>query len=113
MLPIRHDINMVINNSITLKIEFESAIENINDIYFTAKDNVGKIITQKSLNNGITRDGQDIVVRLKPNDTDNLVDGYIYNYDVVVKYNANTDRQTIVYGSLKIKKLTTMPSDEV
>lgn len=110
MFPVRKDYRVVSDNSFDLLIELETKV-NIEKIYFTIKDNMNKVVLQKTLQNGITFENNNIYIKVKPEDTRHLKN--TYNYDVKIKYNKNLDKLTILFGEFKVKKLTTLSEDEV
>ena len=83
-----------------------------NKLFFTVKDNyyTDRVIFQKSLENGITKDEDNWYhVMIKSEDTDGL-DYKDYYYDIEVI--TDTYKLTIADGILKFKKEVTFPSNE-
>lgn len=84
-------------NTYGLKINLRTSIADINDVYFTVKDGSNTKLIEKKLDNGITFEDNEIILQLKPSDTDNLIDDVDYKYDLQINYGIN-DEFTIVKG---------------
>lgn len=106
------DINFTKGDSYSLLIEIDTSITDIINVFFTVKDTNKQVAISKSLNNGITLENNIILLSLKPVDTDDLVSGYKYNYDIQLNYNID-DKLTILKGKFKLDGETTETDNEV
>lgn len=93
------NINFTRGNSYGLQITLKTNIVEIKNIYFTVKDGGDNKLIEKKLDDGITFDDESgkLILRLKPNDTDNLLDDVDYKYDFQINYGLD-DELTILKG---------------
>ena len=86
-------------NSYGLQLTLKTNIDNITGINFVVKDSTDKQVIEKTLDNGITRSGNVITLRLKPNDTKGLIENVDYKYALNINYGVD-DNWTPVKGKL-------------
>lgn len=83
----------------------------IDKMYFTVKDEARKVMLQKTLDNGITKDGDSYIVTFKPSDTDKM-DFWlkmIYDIEIIV----NGSKHTIAKDEFILEEDITTPAEEV
>ena len=84
-------------NSYGLQLTLKTNIDNITGINFVVKDSTDKQVIEKTLENGITRSDNVITLRLKPNDTKDLIENIDYKYALNISYGLD-DNWTPVKG---------------
>ena len=96
------NIELVKGDTLSFGMEFEDFTQPLSSAYFSVKKNLtdDKYIIQKSIGNGISRrsDNQ-YVIRLAPEDTENVTAGQYY-YDLQIS--ANSDVFTVLRGVMNI-----------
>lgn len=84
-------------NTYGLQITLNTNIVDIKNIYFTVKDGNDTKLIEKKIDDGITFEDNVMVLKLKPNDTDNLINNVDYKYDIQINYNLD-DEFTLLKG---------------
>ena len=85
-------------NSYGLQLELNTTIGEIKNVKFCVKDSVDNIKIEKKLNDGITLEDKFLTLRLKPNDTKNLIENTEYKYEMKIDYGTD-DIVSIVKGA--------------
>lgn len=73
-------------NTYGFQVNITGNINEIKNVYFTVKDGTGIKQIEKKLDDGITLNDKSIVVKLKPEDTDELIEEVQYKYDLHINY---------------------------
>ena len=73
-------------NTYPFQVNITGNISEIKNIYFTVKDGDGTKQIEKKLDDGITLNDKSIIVKLKPEDTDELIEEAQYKYDLHINY---------------------------
>ena len=106
------DITFTRGDTFTYAVTVKTSITNVTNIFFTVKDeNENKVISKK-LNEGVTFQGDTILVTIKPVDTNELDVDVEYVYDLQINYGVD-DALTPLKGKLKLEEDVTHPADEV
>ena len=86
MEVIIRNIKFTRGNTYGFQLDITGNISEIKNIYFTVKDGAGIKRIEKKINDGITLNDNSIIVKLKPEDTDELFEEVQYKYDLQINY---------------------------
>ena len=94
-----------------VKFKFKSYTGDVNKVYFTVKCEERLVRIAKSLDKGITKDGEWFIITFLPDDTNNLSIGLDMIYDIQIIINDKP--LTIAKGAFVLEEDVTRPAEEV